>query len=125
MNHRLFHTLVLSGVALVEGCASTPPPPAAAPTQSAQATAPTTPAEPAPTTTAEPPPVAAAPVAAAPSADEVRAILADARACSPGWPTTKSANLYPPRNVALNGRTYACVVRPDRDTQCCERAPAP
>lgn len=122
MNHRLFHTLVLSGVALVEGCASAPPPAAAAPTQTAQAAAPTTTAEPAPS--AEPAPTAV-PVAAAPSADEVRAILADARACSPGWPTTKSANLYPPRNVALNGRTYACVVRPDRDTQCCERAPAP
>lgn len=123
MNHRLFHTLVLSGVALVEGCASAPPPPAAAPTQTAQATAPTIPAETAQAAPAETAPNA--PAETAPNADEVRAILADGRACSPGWPTTKSANLYPPRNVALNGRTYACVVRPDRDTQCCERAPAP
>ncbi len=98
-----------------------PPPAAAAPTQTAQTTAPTTAAEPAPTTStvAEP-----APVAAAPSADEVRAILADGRACSPGWPTTKSASLTPPRPVALNGRTYGCITRPERGTQCCLREPA-
>lgn len=119
MNHRLFHTLVLSGVALVEGCASAPPPPAAAPTQTAQATAPTTAAETAPTATAE-----TAPLAAAPNADEVRAILADGRACSPGWPTTKGASLTPPRPVALNGRTYGCITRPERGTQCCLREPA-
>lgn len=123
MNHRLFHTLVLSGVALVEGCASVPPPPAAAPTQTAQTTSPTTAAEPAPTTTAEPA-QAAAPVAASPSADEVRAILADGRACSPGWPTTKGASLTPPRPVALNGRTYGCITRPERGTQCCLQEPA-
>lgn len=110
MNHRLFHTLVLSGAALVEACASAPAPAAAAPEATAQ------PAEPAGT---------AAPADAAPSADEVHAMVADARACEPGWPTTKSASLYPPQRVALNGRTYACVVRPDRATQCCLREPAP
>jgi hypothetical protein len=122
MNHRLFHTLVLSGVALVEGCASAPPPPAAAPTQTAQATAPTIPAETAQAAPAETAPTA--PAETAPTADEVRAILADGRACSPGWPTTKSASLTPPRPVVLNGHAYACISRYDRPTQCCLREPA-
>ena len=123
MNHRLFHTLVLSGVALVEGCASMTPPAAAAPPQAAPTAAPTAAAAPAPSTTAAPA-QAEAPVAPALSADEVRGAVADARACSPGWPTTKSASLYPPRPVVLNGRTFSCVVRPDRATQCCLPEPA-
>ncbi|MFO0628198.1 MAG: hypothetical protein U0325_21675 [Polyangiales bacterium] len=131
MHHRLFHTLVLSSASLIVGCASAPRPAATtvASTAPAQAEAPA----PAPTTA---PAVAEAPApddtpAPAPrrdvsalSAEELQTVLRDVRTCSPGWPTTKGASLFPPQAVSRNGHTYACVWRDGSGFSCCERAAA-
>ena len=123
MSQRLFHTLVLSSAAIIEGCATAPPP------QSAAAPPATAPATTAPTVATADAPAEPAPERVRSLSErseaEVRAMVADARACEPGWPTTKSANLYPPQTVTLNGRTYACVLRPDRPNDCCALAATP
>lgn len=140
MKHRLFHTLVLSGAALVGGCASTantptahpqgpsghaalPPTGAEPPAPSAQA------AEPAPGPAQSTPdaPAAAQRTDAPASPEELRAMVTDARACGDvAWPTTKSASAFPRERVSVNGRSYQCIARHVRRTpQCCAEAPAP
>ncbi len=130
MSHRLFHSLVLSSVAILDGCATAPPPPSATVPATSTATAPAT-DTPTAAAIAATPPIAEEPIPppvralSQRSEAEVRAMVADARTCEPGWPTTKSAHLYPPQTVTLNGRTYACVLRPDRADDCCVHAPRP
>jgi len=143
MKHKLFHTLVLSSAALLEGCASTPPAPVATPqgTQHAHT-------DPAPTPAATP--VADAPAETSTSLGplasgqnirvdantapsivaSVRAMVADARACSEvGWATTKSASATSKQHVELEGRAYWCLPEGlQRSPRCCLAAngePAP
>ena len=116
MNHRLFHTLVLSGAALVEGCATASAPaaelsPAA---ESSPASARSTPSQSAPDAAPAAPSSQSAnpPVAAGqpdPGDPALEAMIADVRACNEvGWPTTKSASMYY-RSVMRAGRQYFCA----------------
>lgn len=118
MKHRLFHALVISGAALVEGCAS-----------AAYGRA-----EPGSVDLAEATPPAA-PTEASPDGgptaggvdDEVRAMVADARACSEvGWATTKSASARPWQTLSFEGRRYSCLPEDlHRTPRCCAHEPAP
>lgn len=133
MKHKLFHTLVLSGVALVEGCASTPIAPRTPGNESSEA--PTsneiTAAEPTNTRVAAassaadaaPPHTGETTVVAQPTADPVREMVADARSCSElGWVTTKTQTLaLPDATIVIVGDTkYACRPRSTNQVpRCC------
>lgn len=144
MNHKLFHTLVLSGVALVEGCASTQgttrevsngsSTPAtnessasstsgssASPTNNVATTTGTGDQVAAPQNTA--PPTGGGGARANATADEVRAMVADARSCRElGWATTKSQTLTIPDAtiVTVEGTQYACRPRSTNQApRCC------
>ncbi|MBL8600787.1 MAG: hypothetical protein JNK72_02590 [Myxococcales bacterium] len=129
MKHKLFHTLVLSGAALVEGCASTPHQTAVA--SSAPGSREThdhaqrpagTPAAEAPAGTATPTAATAPPVE---SPEAVRAMVADARSCNEvGWATTKSAGLLPKTRVVHEGQAYWCLAASlQRTPRCCAEVP--
>ncbi|MBL8678112.1 MAG: hypothetical protein JNK05_03060 [Myxococcales bacterium] len=133
--HKLFHTLVVSGAALVQGCASTQVA-AAQPVETARAerspsVAATSPsaanAAASPTNTVSPPvePRAATPAA---TPGSVQALVADARSCADvGWHTTKSAHMWIERaqTVTVEGHTYSCLPEEaNRTPRCCRQDPA-
>lgn len=126
MKHKLFHTLVLSGVALVEGCATAPhnaPAAAPAPTHAghshtaspAEAAAPSEPATRSEVAASERPP----------TPEAVRAMVADARSCADvGWATTKSASSVQKSRVVHNDQVYWCLPEDlNRSPRCCAAVP--
>jgi hypothetical protein len=126
MKHKLFHTLVLSGVALVEGCATAPhnaPAAAPAPTHAghshtaspAEAATPSEPATRSEVAASERPP----------TPEAVRAMVADARSCADvGWATTKSASSVQKSRVVHNDQVYWCLPEDlNRSPRCCAAVP--
>lgn len=130
MKHKLFHTLVLSGVALVEGCATAPhAAPAAVPGPTHAGHGHAAPA-PAPTAEASAPVEPTAPTEVAandrpPTPEAVRAMVADARSCADvGWSTTKSASSMPKSRVEHNNQVYWCLPEfLNRSPRCCAALP--
>lgn len=111
MNHRLFHTLVLTSAVLLEGCASreaTAPRQAEAPPSSSGASASPAVASTAATSVVTPE------TPAPPPRDERDAAIATARACGEvGWPTTKGSAIH-----------YSAVMRGARQYLCMHESPS-
>lgn len=126
MKHKLFHTLVLSGVALVEGCATAPhnaPAAAPSPATAGHSHAAPSPEAAAPAESATPSEVSAS--ERPPTPEAVRAMVADARSCADvGWSTTKSASSMPKSRVVHNNQVYWCLPEfLNRSPRCCAAVP--